>query len=105
MNAKTSLRIATNDVSAGEIPETDTSALTMIVCALLIAVCFAAPLLLTLPQTMDAVASSRPVWSDIGVSEAAAATFHERHPVQAGTDWYDSLEEAEVAQWRMRASD
>ena len=105
MNTRMSLHTATSDASAGEIPAAETGGLTMIICTLLVAVCFAAPLLLTLPQTMDAVASSRPVLSDIAVGDVAAATFHERHPVQAGTDWFDSLEDAELAQWRMRASD
>ena len=93
MNTKTSLHLASQDASAGEIPVADTTGLTMIVCTLLVAVCFAAPLLLTLPATMDAVASPVPVIGDIAASEPSVGTFHERHPVQAGTDWVDTMEE------------
>ena len=103
MNPNTSLRLASND-TALEPEHAETSGLTMIVCALLVAVCFAAPLLLSLPHAMDAAASPAPTISE-AVGVAAVPTFHERHPVQAGVDWVDSLEQAEIAQWRMRASD
>ena len=74
-------------------------------CVGVVAVCFAAPLLLTLPQTLDA--AERPVAASIerAASGASEAPDHERYPVQATSDWVDSLEETELAVWRQRASD
>lgn len=94
MNTKASLHIARNhDVSVGAAREPKPEGLTMIIGALVVMTCFAAPLLLTLPQTLDAAASAGPMISEAVAADAPAGTFHERYPVKAGVDWADSMEE------------
>ena len=105
MTNKANLRIAATDASAGAVPDVETGPITVVVGALLVAVCFAAPLLLTLPQTMDAAASAGPSIREVAVTAAPEATFHERYPGQPSVDWTDSLDESSLAEWRMRASD
>ena len=94
MNTKASLHIATHyDVPAGSAREPKPEGLTMIIGALVVMTCFAAPLLLTLPQTMDAAASPGPMISEAVAADAPTGTFHARYPVKAGVDWVDSMEE------------
>ena len=83
MNTKPNLQIATQDSSAGAIPEIESGGVTMAVCVAIVAVCFAAPLFLTLPQAMDAAASPVPVIVEAGAAPADGQTFHERYPVKA----------------------
>lgn len=99
-------RNATNDnVAAAAMSPPDTGSATTIMGSLVVLACFAAPLFLTLPDTMDSAARPRPLISEAGAADVREATFHERHPAQAGVEWTDTLDEAAVAQWRMRASD
>ncbi|HYH43808.1 MAG TPA: hypothetical protein VD867_17700 [Burkholderiales bacterium] len=94
MNTKASPHIAPNySIPAGSAPESKKEGLTMIVGALVVMMCFAAPLLLTLPQTMDAAARPIPMIGEAVAADAPTGTFHERHPVKAGADWADSMEE------------
>jgi hypothetical protein len=98
MNTKSSLHIATReDRAAGASGEAQSEGLTTIIGALVVMTCFAAPLLLTLPQTMDAAASPAPMIREAVAADSNAPTFHERHPLQAGTDWSDPLEQSVVA--------
>ena len=83
MNTKPNLQIATKDASAGAIPEIESGGVTMAVCVAIVAVCFAAPLFLTLPQAMDAAASPAPVLIEAAAPAADGQTFHERYPVKA----------------------
>lgn len=105
MNAKPMPCESESDFSAGAVPEVQTSGVTMIVCAALVAVCFAAPLVLTLPQALDAAASPAPTLREAIVAASTQVPFHEQYPVQPTTNWVDSLDESGLAQWRMRASD
>jgi hypothetical protein len=106
MNTQASLHIATKDVAADRATrEPRAEALTMIIGALVVMTCFAAPLLLTLPKAMDAAATPTPLIGEAAAADLTGPAFHERYPVQASQDWVDSLEESALAQWRMRASD
>ena len=94
MNTKASPHISPiYSVPAGSAPEAKPEGLTMILGALVVMMCFAAPLLLTLPQTLDAAARPIPMISEAVAADAPAGTFHERYPVKAGADWADSMEE------------
>ena len=104
MDTKATLRDADHEVGAGAIPEIQTAGFTMMVCALLVAVCFAAPLFLTLPQALEA-AGTAPSAISGAVGDAGQVTFHERHMVPSALDSAGGFEESRLAQWRMRASD
>ena len=104
MDAKWSLHSAAPHASAGAVPEVKTRGLTVMIAALLIAVGFAVLLVITLPQTLDAAGASPTVREPV-VATVAEPTFHERYPVQPRVDWVDTLDEARLAEWRMRASD
>ena len=106
MNTKASLHIATNNDGAERATrEPRAEGLTILIGALVVMTCFAAPLLLTLPKAMDAAAKPTPLISEAAAADFTGPAFHERYQVQASQDWVDSLEETELAQWRMRASD
>ena len=113
MDTRYRLHIAPKDTAAGAVPEIQTGGPITLFCAALIAVCFAAPLLMSLPQTLDAVASPTPLIREtIGQAALQTATgatpeptFHERYPVQGATSWVDTLEESELAAWRLHSSD
>lgn len=62
---------AARERAADEVTATQTGGLLLIVCALLVALCFAAPLLLTLPGTWDLAAAS--TGASPGPAPAAAA--------------------------------
>jgi hypothetical protein len=102
MDTNANPQLAAKDASAGAIAETETTGVTMLVCALLVATCFAAPIFLTLPETMGAAATPPQTISE--VASASASTFHERHLAQPTVDWTD-LDEGELATWRLRSSD
>ena len=97
----------------GAVPEIETGGPITLFCAAVIGVCFAAPLLFSLPQTLDAAVSPAPLIRETmgqAVSQGATGaapepTFHERHPLQATDSWVDTLEESELATWRLRSSD
>ena len=93
MNTKPNLQIATKEPSAGAIPEIESGGVTMAVCVAIVAVCFAAPLFLTLPQAMDAAASSAPVIAEGGASGLGGPTMHERYPVKATSlpEWVETF--------------
>ena len=113
MDTKYRLHIAPKDTAEGAVPEIETGGPITLLCAAVIAACFAAPLLLTLPQTLDAAGAPAPLIREtIGEAAFQAATgavpestFHERHPAPATAAWVDRLEESELATWRQRASD
>src|SRR5687767_10443430 len=98
MNTKAHLHIATKDVTAGAVPEVETAGISIILGALLVVACFAAPLLLTLPQTMDAAASPRPSVRDVVITSVPETAFHERHPAAVKESWTDTLDETALAQ-------
>jgi len=83
MYTKPNLQIATEEPSAGAIPEIESGGVTMAVCVAIVGVCFAAPLFLTLPQVMEAAASPAPVIVEAGASGVVGPTMHERYPVKA----------------------
>jgi hypothetical protein len=91
-------------VAGGAVSSPDTGSITTIIGGLVVLASFAAPLFLTLPDTMDSATRPRPLISEAGAADVREATFHERHPAHAGAQWADSLDGA-LAQWRMRASD
>lgn len=106
MNTNSAAHSAANDnLAAGAVSPTDTSSLTTIIGGLVVLACFAAPLFLTLPETMDSAARPRPLISEAGAADVREPTFHERHAGQAGVEWTDTLDQAGLAQWRMRVSD
>lgn len=99
-------RNVTNDhVAAGAGSAPATGSATTIIGTLVVLACFAAPLFLTLPDSMDSAARPRPLISAAGAADVREATFHERHPAQAGVEWTDTLDETSLVQWRTRASD
>ena len=113
MDTKYRLHIAPKDTAEGSVPEIQTGGPITLFCAALIGVCFAAPLLFSLPQTLDAAVSSAPLIRETmgqaalqgATGGAPEPTFHERHPLQATDSWVDTLEESELATWRLRSSD
>ena len=71
----------------------------------LMVLALAAPLLLTLPRTLDAAVGPSPAVRAAPVASTAERPFHEQYPMQATTSWEDSLEQTELATWRARVSD
>ena len=112
MDTKYRLHIAPKDTAEKSVPKIQTGGPITLFCAAVIGVCFAAPLLLSLPQTLDAAVSpAPPIRETMGQTAfqdatggAPEPTFHERHPVQATDSWVDTLEESELATWRLRSS-
>jgi hypothetical protein len=113
MDTRYRLHIAPKDNAEGAVPEIHTGSPITLFCAAVIGVCFAAPLLMTLPQTLDAAASPAPLLRETmdqaalqaAMGAAPEPTFHERYPVPPAGSWVDTLEESELAAWRLRASD
>lgn len=70
MNRKTGSQLEYKDPSIGAIPEVEVAGVMIIGCMLLIAACFAAPLLLKVPQTMDGAVSSRPTIREVSAGVA-----------------------------------
>ncbi len=100
------LNVSNDNLAAGTVsgaPETGSA--TTVIGSLIVLACFAAPLFLTLPDTMDSAARSRPLISEASAADVREATFHERYPAQSGVEWTDTLDEAGLAQWRTRATD
>jgi len=102
MDTQHRLRIAHKGAGAGS--EVHKGAV-MLFCVAVVAVCFAAPLLLTLPKTLDAAERPAPTPVEPASEHAPEAPYHERYPVQGTSDWTDTLEETELAAWRLRSSD
>jgi hypothetical protein len=102
MNASQELHIARKEGDARSDVHTDA---VMLFCVGVVAICFAAPLLLTLPQTLDAAERPVSAWVGPAPDETSQAPFHERYSMQPTSDWADSLDEGELAAWRQRASD
>jgi hypothetical protein len=71
-------------------------------CVALIVIALCAPLLMTLPRTLDA--ALRPV-SAVGEASASESSLPEQSSGVSADSWVDTMEEGEIAQWRMRASD
>ena len=71
----------------------------------LMVLALAAPLLLTLPRTLDAAVGPSPAVSAAPAASTSERPFHEQYPVHATTSWEDSLEQTEPATWRARVSD
>lgn len=112
MDTKYKLHLRPEDSDAGAVPEIRTGGAITLFCVAVIGLSFGAPLLVTLPQMLDAVASAPPLIDDTlraatsqPLAPAPEPTFHERYPSQATGSWIDTLEESELATWRMRASD
>ena len=74
MNARSGGQPDYKDPPMGAIPELEVAGLTMIVCMLLIAFCFAAPLLLKLPQAPEATATASPSSGEVGAGTTPQAT-------------------------------
>ena len=106
MDTRYRLHIFPKSAGEGAVPKVSRSPLTLLFVTLMI-LALAAPLLLTLPRTLDAAVS--PSAAANAAPAAAAADpgrpFHEQYPAQATTSWEDSLEQTELATWRARASD
>jgi hypothetical protein len=77
----------------------------MLLCITLMILAVSAPLLVTLPQTLEAAASPAPAVALPSSSQSGEPAFHQRYPTDATTSWSDSLDETELAAWRMRSSD
>ena len=106
MNTNSASHTATRDhVAAGEVSPPATGSLTTIIGGLVVLACFAAPLFLTLPDTMDSAVRPPALIGEAGAADIRELTFHERHPAQSGVEWTDTLDEAGLAQWRSRSSD
>ena len=100
VNTKAHLERTAKDPSAGAIAETETGA-TMLVCALLVATCFAAPIFLTLPETMDTAVNVPPATGRL----ARAMPGHEREPAPPTLVRTGALDERALETWRLRATD
>ena len=105
MDTKYRLHVSPEDTGAGAVPDVDSRSPMALLFITLMILALAAPLLLTLPQTLDAAVSPPPAATALRPTPAAERPFHERYPVQATTSWEDSLEQTELATWRARASD
>jgi hypothetical protein len=97
---------------AGAIAEVRTGSAIMLFCVGVIGLSFGVPLLMTLPQMLDAAASAPPLIQDTlraataqPLTAASEPTFHERHALKATDSWADTLDESQLAAWRMRSSD
>lgn len=73
-----------------------------LLCVALVVVALSVPLLLTLPRTLDAVVSPMSV---VGEASASGSSVPRPFPAASAESWVDTMEEGEVARWRMRASD
>ena len=73
----------------------------VLLCVALIVTALCTPLLVTLPRTLDAAV--RPM-IPVGEASATESSLSE-HSSDAPDSWVDTLEEGEIARWRMRASD
>jgi len=99
MNTESGLQNATSaNVAAGAASPHYAGSLTTIIGGVVVLACFAAPLFLTLPETMDSAARPSPLISEAVAADVREPTFHERHPVQGSVDWTDTLDEARLAQ-------
>jgi hypothetical protein len=103
MHTKYRLHMFPKSSGDDTVPKVRRSRLTLLFITLTI-LALAAPLLLTLPRTLDAAVSLPPAASAPAMA-ASERPFHEQHPMQATTSWEDSLEQTELATWRARASD
>ena len=104
MDTRYRLHIFPKSTGEGAVPKVSRGPLTLLFVTLMI-LALAAPLLLTLPRTLDAAVSPPPAATAPASTGTSERPFHERHPVQATTSWEDSLEQTELATWRARASD
>ena len=73
----------------------ETRVVVILLFALAVAMCLVAPLLFTWPEALDAAASPAPAVQDGARAPSAQAT----------SDGVDSLNEKELATWRLRSSD
>jgi hypothetical protein len=73
-----------------------------LLCAALAVIALCAPLLVTLPRTLDSVVTPMSV---VGKASASESSTPEQSPAKPAESWVDPFEEGELAQWRMRASD
>jgi hypothetical protein len=113
MDTRYKVDITPKDSAAGAVPELQTCGPITVFCIVVIGLSFGAPLLMTLPQMLDAAASPAPLISEVlqvGAGQSAAAvgperTFHDAHSAQATRGWVDTLEDRELAVWRLRSSD
>lgn len=74
MSARPGRQLDRKDSSVGAISELEAAGLTMIVCMLLIAFCFAAPLLLKRPQAPEASATAGPSSCEAGAGTTPQTT-------------------------------
>ena len=96
MDTKYTLHITPKDASAGAVPDVDSRSPTTLLFITLMILALSAPLLATLPQTLDAAAGPLPAAAAAPRAEASSERpFHERYPVQATTSWEDTLEQTE----------
>lgn len=113
MDTRYEVEITPKDTAAGAAPEMQTCGPITVFCMVVIAVSFGAPLLMTLPQMLDAAASPPPLISEVlrggsapgTMASAADRTFHDAQSAQATRAWVDTLDDAALAVWRLRSSD
>lgn len=113
MDTRCNLHIAPRDNAEGAVPELEADGMITLFFVGVVVVCFAAPLLMSLPQMLDAAASPAPLireTMDQAALQAAAGgapgpTFNERHPVMVPGPWIDMHGESALATWRLRSSD
>jgi hypothetical protein len=105
MNMKCKLRLCPGQPAGDNAPDSTGRRPVMLICITLMFVALAAPLLLTLPRTLDAAQSPAPAMTMPTPASVSEPAFHERHAPQGTTSWSDSLEESALATWRLRYSD
>ena len=113
MDTRYKVDITPKDSAAGAVPELHTCGPITVLCIVMIVLSFGAPLLMTLPQMLDAAASPAPLISEVlqGVASQGTLaagperTFHDAHSAQSSRAWVDTLDGRELAVWRLRSSD
>jgi hypothetical protein len=109
MDTRYEVDIRPKDSAAGTTAELQTCGPITVFCVAVIALSFGAPLLMTLPQMLDAAASPAPLISEVlqaGAARAAITARPERSQSEPATRaWVETLEGQELANWRLRSSD
>jgi hypothetical protein len=103
MDTKYKVNIAPRDAAAGAMPDLEVRRPITLLCITLIVLAVAAPLLVTLPQTLDAAASPAPATAR--ASAAPERSYRAEPSVQRAELSVDTADPHEVALWRLRSSD
>ena len=113
MDTRYEVDITPKDSAAGTTAELQTCGPITVFCVAVIALSFGAPLLMTLPQMLDAAAGPAPLISEVLQAGAARAAItarperssHDAQSAPATRAWVETLEGEELANWRLRSSD